>query len=163
MPHLRRKFFTFEGRMRRKSFARASLTFAFLMMLAAWAGVGLLAFVARNAGLEPGDAGFSALLALGGGAMLLATGVCASAMIIKRARDAGLPPLPFMAAILLGPLADQLLLTPLLDERMFWPFDGMTPVGPLVAVAAWAALVFTPSCPIRPLHEADDQEDGLPA
>lgn len=158
LPKLKRKFFTFTGRMRRRSFVRASLGFCCLMLLAAWLGVALLAWTARANGLEPGDPAFRLMLVVGGGALVALAGVSLSAMIIKRSRDAGLPPAPFMVAILLTPLADPLLLAPLLDHRLPWPLEGATPAMPLVVLTAYAILAFKPSLAIAPLHAVEERD-----
>jgi len=158
LPKLRRKYFTFTGRMRRRSFIRASLGFCFLMALATWLGVVLLAAIATSNGIEPGSDAFGLMLGLGGGTLVALAGLCLSALIIKRSRDAGLPPAPFMAAILLAPLADPLLLAPLLDQRLPWPLDGATPAMPLVVLTAYAVLAFKPSLAIEPLHAGGERD-----
>ena len=158
MPKLRRKYFTFRGRMRRRSFIRASLGLAFLMLLATWLGVVGLAWAAKANGVEPGDPTFRLMLLAGGGSLVAFAGVSFSALIIKRSRDAGLPPAPFMAAILLTPLADPLLLAPLLDHRLPSPLGGATPAMPLVVLTAYAILAFKPSLAIAPLQMGDERD-----
>lgn len=160
MPRVRRKFFTFDGRMRRRSFNKAVFGLVLLMGLAAFAGMVLLSLISRNAGLEQDDTAFRLIVAAGASLLLVTGGFGLSALVTKRARDAGLPAAPFMAAFLGAPLLDAFLIAPLTGETLGWPLDAVTPVTPIALLAGWAVLAFKPSIAIAPLHAPEDDAAG---
>lgn len=141
---LRRTWFSLAGCMSRRKFMQAQLgLFAAVLFLSPLLFV--LGVVAAGAvGLEQGEPGFDAvgiLYAMAVSAPLL---WALAAPMVKRCRDAGLPPLAMLGAVFVMPILDHALLAPQFSARMPWPIDGMTPISAAVIASAWLLMVCMP-------------------
>lgn len=145
MPRIRRTYFHYAGCMGRRKFLAANLAFAGLAMIAALISTMTLVAIARESGLAPGHALFDGLVAAGAvsGAALVVW--AASALVVKRCRDAGVPAWAMLSALFLTPAIDSVLLAPLAHARLSWPLDGMTPLGGAVVASAYLLLLCLPS------------------
>lgn len=141
---LRRTWFSLAGCMSRRKFVQAQLgLFAAALFLSPLLFV-LFIVVAGSVGLEQGEPGFDAVGILY--AMLVSVPLlwAAAAPMVKRCRDAGLPPLAVLGAIFVMPIVDHALLAPEFTARMPWPLDWMTPISAAVIASAVLLMVCMP-------------------
>jgi uncharacterized membrane protein YhaH (DUF805 family) len=141
---LRRTWFSLTGCMTRRKFVQAQLgLFAAALFLSPLLFV-LFVVAAGAVGLEQGEPGFDAVGIL----YLVAVSVpflwAAAAPMVKRCRDAGLPPLALLGAIFFMPILDRALLAPEFNARLPWPVDWMTPISGAVIASAWLLMVCMP-------------------
>ena len=141
---LRRTWFSLTGCISRRKFVQAQLgLFAAALFLSPLLFV-LFVVAAGSVGLEQGDPGFDAVGILY--AMLVSAPLlwAAVAPMVKRCRDAGLPPLALLGAIFFMPILDSALLAPEFSARLPWPVDWMTPISGAVIASAWLLMVCMP-------------------
>ena len=141
---LRRTWFSLTGCMSRRKFVQAQLgLFAAALFLSPLLFV-LFVVAAGSVGLEQGEPGFDAVglfYAMAISAPLL---WAAAAPMVKRCRDAGLPPLAMLGAIFVMPFLDRMLLAPVFSARLAWPVDWLTPISGAVIASAWLLMVCMP-------------------
>lgn len=144
MLRIRRTWFSLHGCMSRRKFVLAELALAALLLLLGPLAVLAFAAAAGAIGLHEGTPLFertATLAALAAGAPLL---WAAAAPMVKRCRDAGLPPLAMLGAIFALPIVDHALLAPEFTARMPWPLDWMTPISAAVIASAVLLMVCMP-------------------
>lgn len=141
---IRRTWFSLAGCMTRRKFVQAQLGLFAAALFATPLLFVLFVVAAGSVGLEQGEPGFDAV------GMLYAMAVSApllwavAAPMVKRCRDAGLPPLAMLGAIFVMPILDRTLLAPVFSARLPWPIDWMTPISAAVIASAWLLMVCMP-------------------
>lgn len=141
---LRRTWFSLSGCMSRRKFVQAQLGLLAAVLFLSPLLFVLFVVAAGSVGLEQGDPGFDAVGILY--AMLVSVPLlwAAAAPMVKRCRDAGLPPLAVLGAIFAMPIVDRALLAPEFTARMPWPMDWMTPISAAVMASALLLMVCMP-------------------
>jgi hypothetical protein len=122
-----------------------------------WQVLSLVLLFASLVGLGIGvralDIGLSLATELVFGAIVLVLVIAAVwttyALQAKRIRDAGLPPLMVIVAVMLISIVDEVVLTHLTEMRFPVPFHHNTPIGGVIAVAYLAMLMLWPSADAR--------------
>ncbi len=141
---LRRTWFSLTGCMTRRKFVQAQFGLFAAALFAAPLLFVLFVVAAGSMGLEQGDPGFDAV----GFLYLMAVSApllwAAAAPMVKRCRDAGLPPLAMLGAVFVMPVLDRTLLAPEFSARLPWPVDWMTPISGAVIASAWLLMVCMP-------------------
>jgi uncharacterized membrane protein YhaH (DUF805 family) len=84
---------------------------------------------------------------------------CSLALMTRRIRDTGLPPLPVIGAVVFVQLADVLVITGLTDMRFFPPFQQSTPLGGFVTVVFGIFLLLWPSEDLPPAGAPPEERD----
>lgn len=144
MPRIRRTWFSLKGCMTRRKFVQAQLCLFAGAFFASPLLIVLFIVAAGSVGLEQGEPGFDAI----GFLYLMAVSVpllwAAAAPMVKRCRDAGLPPVAMLGAVFVMPILDRTLLAPVFSARLPWPIDWMTPVAGAVIASAWLLMVCMP-------------------
>lgn len=141
---LRRTWFSLTGCMSRRKFVQAQLgLFAAALFLSPLLFV-LFVVAAGSVGLEQGEPGFDAVGILYAMVVSVPLLWAAAAPMVKRCRDAGLPPLAVLGAIFAMPIVDHALLAPEFTARMPWPMDWMTPISAAVIASALLLMVCMP-------------------
>lgn len=163
MPRIRRTWFSLDGCMSRRKFVMAELVLAMVVLLAVPVEFLLFAMVAGLLGISPDQPGFVAAGALW--AMLLAVPVlwAMAAPMVKRCRDAGLPPLAMLGAVFLMPALDRMLLAPVFNARLAWPLDWMTPISGAIIASAVLLMVCMPNRYVVRESEPVRQRDAVTA
>ncbi|MBX7248406.1 MAG: hypothetical protein K1X35_05065 [Caulobacteraceae bacterium] len=145
MLRIRRTWFSLHGCMSRRKFVLAELALAALLLLLGPLAVLAFAAAAGAIGLHEGTPLFertATLAALAAGAPLL---WAAAAPMVKRCRDAGLPPAALLGAVFLMPSLDRMLLVPAFAARLPGPLDFMTPIAGALIASAWVLMVVMPN------------------
>ena len=141
---LRRTWFSLAGCMSRRKFVQAQLgLFATVLFLSPLLFV-LFVVGAGALGLEHGEPGFDAVGILYAMAVSAPVLWAAAAPMVKRCRDAGLPPLAMLGAVFVMPILDHTLLASEFSARLPWPVDWMTPISGAVIASAWLLMVCMP-------------------
>lgn len=160
---LRRTWFSLAGCMTRRKFVQAQLgLFAATLFLAPLLFV-LFVVAAGAVGLEQGEPGFDALGLLYGMAVSAPVMWAAAAPMVKRCRDAGLPPVAMLGAIFVMPILDHTLLAPVFSARLPWPVDWMTPISGAVIASAWLLMVCMPCRYVVRGEKTDRAADAVAA
>jgi uncharacterized membrane protein YhaH (DUF805 family) len=144
MPRIRRTWFSLEGCMSRRKFVVAELVLVLVVLLAVPLEFLLFAMVAGFLGISQEQPGFLAAAALWAVMMAVPVLWAAAAPMVKRCRDAGLPPVAMLGAVFLMPMLDRMLLAPVFHARMSWPLDWMTPISGAIIASAVLLMVCMP-------------------
>jgi uncharacterized membrane protein YhaH (DUF805 family) len=141
--------FSFHGRMGRVAFLGWSVAVTLLIVVVAFAFIAFGAVLARS--FSVGGAGALALgILIGGAAVIIAIWI-SFALQVKRIRDMGFIPWPWVISITAVMLADQFLFTHYTQLRFFPPLAEYTPFGGFLTAVYTIVLLLWPS--------ADESQD----
>jgi hypothetical protein len=131
--------------MSRRKFVAAELGLAAFALLVAPLAFLAFAGVAKAMGLDEGTPLFDRTATLA--VLIFGTPIlwAAAAPMVKRCRDAGLPPAAMLGAAFLMPSLDQMLLVPAFGARLPWPVHFMTPIAGALIASAWVLMIFIPN------------------
>jgi uncharacterized membrane protein YhaH (DUF805 family) len=155
MPRIRRTWFSLEGCMSRRKFVMAELALVLAVLFVAPLEFLLFAMVAGFLGISQEQPGFVAAATVWAIAAAVPVLWAAAAPMVKRCRDAGLPPAAMLGAVFLMPMLDRMLLVPVFHARMAWPLDWMTPISGAIIASAVLLMVCMPCRYV--VREAEDR------
>jgi len=162
MPRIRRTWFSLKGCMSRRKFVIAELLLALAVLAVLPLEFLLFALVAGWLGVSQDRPGFVAAATVWAVVGALPVLWAAAAPMIKRCRDAGLPPAAMLGAVFLMPLLDRILLAPVFNARLAWPLDWMTPISGAVIASAWLLMICMP-CRYSVRKDEAAEADGVVA
>jgi uncharacterized membrane protein YhaH (DUF805 family) len=164
MPRIRRTWFSLDGCMSRRKFVIAELLLAVAVLLAVPLEYLLFAIIAQGLHIGPDQPGFVAAAVLWGLTLAVPTLWAAAAPMVKRCRDAGLPPVAMLGAVFLMPILDRMMLAPVFSARLAWPLDWMTPLGGALIASALLLMACMPCrYVVRERETAAGAVEGAPA
>ena len=163
MPRIRRTWFSLTGSMSRRKFVMAELLLVLVLLFVVPLEFLLFALVAGWLGISQDHPGFVAAATVWAMAGAVPVLWAAAAPMIKRCRDAGLPPVAMLGAVFLMPLLDKMLLAPVFNARMAWPLDWMTPISGAVIASAWLLMICMPCRYVVRKDEAAEAEAAVTA
>ena len=156
---LRRTWFSLAGCMTRRKFVQAQLGLLAVALFLSPLLFVLFVVAAGSVGLEQGEPGFDAIGILYAMAVAAPLLWAAAAPMVKRCRDAGLPPLAMLGAVFVMPILDRALLAPVFSARLAWPLDWMTPISGAVIASGWLLMVCMPCRYVVREAQADPAAD----